>query len=147
MDDRSTAAGKIASWQSIAANERMQANVAPSTGDYLLLDHADEATLYGPWMQPIPALTSVRLAKAWSTVTSSPSDCSADRLKVHEIRRRIAERYLDLRSGTRCATREVYKSSITGAHYLVSDPTKVWIGLEYFCYETDDLWKMEDARR
>jgi protoporphyrinogen oxidase len=28
--------------------------------------------------------------------------------------------------------------------YLVSDPTKVWIGLEYFCYETDPLWKMED---
>ena len=28
--------------------------------------------------------------------------------------------------------------------YLVSDPSKVWIGLEYFCYETDDLWKMED---
>jgi protoporphyrinogen oxidase len=20
----------------------------------------------------------------------------------------------------------------------------VWIGLEYFCYDTDDLWKMED---
>jgi protoporphyrinogen oxidase len=28
--------------------------------------------------------------------------------------------------------------------YLVSDPTKVWIGLEYFCYETDPLWKMAD---
>jgi protoporphyrinogen oxidase len=28
--------------------------------------------------------------------------------------------------------------------HLVSDPTKVWIGLEYFCYDTDDLWKMED---
>ncbi|HEY0786666.1 MAG TPA: NAD(P)/FAD-dependent oxidoreductase [Acidobacteriaceae bacterium] len=28
--------------------------------------------------------------------------------------------------------------------HLVSDPDKVWIGLEYFCYETDDLWKMED---
>jgi protoporphyrinogen oxidase len=28
--------------------------------------------------------------------------------------------------------------------YLVCDPTKVWIGLEYFCYETDDLWKMPD---
>ena len=28
--------------------------------------------------------------------------------------------------------------------YLVSDPSKVWIGLEYFCYDTDDLWKMED---
>ena len=28
--------------------------------------------------------------------------------------------------------------------YLVSDPAKVWIGLEYFCYESDDLWKMDD---
>jgi protoporphyrinogen oxidase len=28
--------------------------------------------------------------------------------------------------------------------YLVSDPATVWIGLEYFCYETDDLWKMDD---
>jgi protoporphyrinogen oxidase len=28
--------------------------------------------------------------------------------------------------------------------YLVADPSKVWIGLEYFCYDTDPLWKMED---
>jgi protoporphyrinogen oxidase len=28
--------------------------------------------------------------------------------------------------------------------YLVADPAKVWIGLEYFCYDTDDLWKMPD---
>jgi protoporphyrinogen oxidase len=28
--------------------------------------------------------------------------------------------------------------------YLVADPNKVWIGLEYFCYDTDDLWKMPD---
>ena len=28
--------------------------------------------------------------------------------------------------------------------YMVSDPDKVWIGLEYFCYEGDDLWSMED---
>ena len=28
--------------------------------------------------------------------------------------------------------------------YLVADPTKVWIGLEYFCYDTDDLWQMPD---
>ena len=27
---------------------------------------------------------------------------------------------------------------------MVSDPTKVWIGLEYFCYETDPLWAMPD---
>ncbi len=29
--------------------------------------------------------------------------------------------------------------------YLVADPANVWIGLEYFCYETDDLWKLPDA--
>jgi protoporphyrinogen oxidase len=28
--------------------------------------------------------------------------------------------------------------------YMVADPSKVWIGLEYFCYESDDLWKMAD---
>ena len=28
--------------------------------------------------------------------------------------------------------------------HLVADPDKVWIGLEYFCYDTDDLWKMDD---
>jgi protoporphyrinogen oxidase len=28
--------------------------------------------------------------------------------------------------------------------YMVADPTKTWIGLEYFCYETDALWQMSD---
>jgi protoporphyrinogen oxidase len=25
--------------------------------------------------------------------------------------------------------------------YLVSDPDKVWVGVEYFCYEGDELWR------
>jgi protoporphyrinogen oxidase len=29
--------------------------------------------------------------------------------------------------------------------HLVADPENVWIGLEYFCYEVDDLWKKPDA--
>jgi len=29
--------------------------------------------------------------------------------------------------------------------YMVADPDKVWIGLEYFCYETDPLWRMPNA--
>jgi protoporphyrinogen oxidase len=29
--------------------------------------------------------------------------------------------------------------------YMVADPGKVWIGLEYFCYESDELWNMPDA--
>jgi protoporphyrinogen oxidase len=28
--------------------------------------------------------------------------------------------------------------------YMVADPTKVWIGLEYFCYDTDPIWNMSN---
>jgi len=28
--------------------------------------------------------------------------------------------------------------------YMVADPMKIWIGLEYFCDEGDDLWRLED---
>jgi protoporphyrinogen oxidase len=30
--------------------------------------------------------------------------------------------------------------------YLVADQSKVWVGLEYFCYETDELWKLSDEK-
>ena len=29
--------------------------------------------------------------------------------------------------------------------YMVADPSKVWVGLEYFCDEGDELWSMPDA--
>jgi len=29
--------------------------------------------------------------------------------------------------------------------YLVASPDTVWIGVEYFCYESDPLWKLPDA--
>jgi protoporphyrinogen oxidase len=29
--------------------------------------------------------------------------------------------------------------------YMVSDQSKAWIGLEYFCFDGDDLWRMSDA--
>lgn len=28
--------------------------------------------------------------------------------------------------------------------YMVADPTKIWLGLEYFCNEGDDLWELSD---
>jgi protoporphyrinogen oxidase len=28
--------------------------------------------------------------------------------------------------------------------HMIADPTKVWLGLEYFCYETDPLWSTPD---
>jgi protoporphyrinogen oxidase len=30
--------------------------------------------------------------------------------------------------------------------YLVADQSKVWVGLEYFCYDTDELWKLSDEK-
>ncbi len=30
------------------------------------------------------------------------------------------------------------------SNYMVADPESVWLGVEYFCYETDDLWKKGD---
>jgi protoporphyrinogen oxidase len=30
--------------------------------------------------------------------------------------------------------------------WMVADKSKTWIGLEYFCYDTDDLWKMDDEK-
>jgi protoporphyrinogen oxidase len=30
--------------------------------------------------------------------------------------------------------------------HLVADPAKIWLGLEYFCREGDDLWSMNDGR-
>lgn len=30
--------------------------------------------------------------------------------------------------------------------YLVADPSKVWVGLEYFCYDTDAIWKLTDEK-
>jgi protoporphyrinogen oxidase len=29
--------------------------------------------------------------------------------------------------------------------YMVADPSKIWIGLEYFLYDTDELWSKPDA--
>ncbi|RXH58641.1 NAD(P)/FAD-dependent oxidoreductase [Granulicella sibirica] len=28
--------------------------------------------------------------------------------------------------------------------HMIADPSKVWLGLEYFCYDTDPLWAMPD---
>ncbi len=67
----------------------------------------------------------------------------ADRLKIEE------------RDGTRLKDTWIYVQEpdvLLGrlqifnnwSPHLVADPDKVWIGLEYFCDETDDLWKLPD---
>ena len=29
--------------------------------------------------------------------------------------------------------------------YMVADPGRAWVGLEYFCNETDELWRLSDG--
>jgi protoporphyrinogen oxidase len=29
--------------------------------------------------------------------------------------------------------------------YMVADPSKIWLGLEYFCDDTDEIWKWDDS--
>ena len=57
--------------------------------------------------------------------------------------RRSAQGQLDLHSGARrtCGRLQIFNN---WSPYMVADPTTTWIGLEYFCYETDALWKMSD---
>ena len=30
--------------------------------------------------------------------------------------------------------------------YLVKDPSKTWIGMEYFCFEGDEIWEMTEEQ-
>jgi protoporphyrinogen oxidase len=30
--------------------------------------------------------------------------------------------------------------------FMTSDPAKIWLGLEYFCNESDEIWKLSDER-
>jgi protoporphyrinogen oxidase len=30
--------------------------------------------------------------------------------------------------------------------FMVADPTTVWLGLEYFCNESDEIWNLSDER-
>jgi protoporphyrinogen oxidase len=32
------------------------------------------------------------------------------------------------------------------SEFMVADPGTVWLGLEYFCNDTDELWKMPDEK-
>ena len=61
----------------------------------------------------------------------------------HREGRLAPQRQLDLYSGTR---RGVGRLQIFNnwSPWLVSNLDKVWIGLEYFCNETDHLWKLSD---
>ncbi len=56
-----------------------------------------------------------------------------------------AERHLDLHTGERRESRPPAAVQQLGP-YLVKDPNTAWVGMEFFCNETDDFWKMPDEK-
>ena len=62
-------------------------------------------------------------------VTREPDGAAAD------------QRQLDLHPGAGRAGRRLQIFN-NWSPYMVADPAKVWLGLEYFCYEGDALWSM-----
>jgi hypothetical protein len=90
---------------------------------------------------PIPA-NVLEVSDGLNTATSSPS-ASSPTLKVKEPDGGLLkDTWIYIQEPDVLLGRlQIFNN---WSPYLVSDPTKVWIGLEYFCYDTDDLWKMAD---
>ena len=63
----------------------------------------------------------------------------------HLYPRRTGTRQLDLHTGKRCEDQDGYRFIITGRPIWLLITSKIWIGLEYFCNEGDELWQMTDA--
>jgi protoporphyrinogen oxidase len=69
----------------------------------------------------------------------------ADKLKVQDEGRRkklISDNWIYIQEPEVLAGRlQIFNN---WSPHMVADPDKVWIGVEYFCYENDDLWRKPD---
>jgi protoporphyrinogen oxidase len=65
------------------------------------------------------------------------------KLKVHDMSSRlIRDNWIYIQEPDVLAGRlQIFNN---WSPYLVSDPDKVWVGVEYFCYEGDELWCKPD---
>jgi protoporphyrinogen oxidase len=68
------------------------------------------------------------------------------KLKVHEDtpqgRKLIADNWIYIQESDVMVGRMQIWNNWGGS--MVADPSTVWLGLEYFCYKTDDIWKLSD---
>jgi len=68
-----------------------------------------------------------------------------DRLKIEDSRGtgRVADTWIYIQEpGVQIGRLQIFNN---WSPYMVADPERsVWLGLEYFCYETDELWRMSD---
>lgn len=65
-----------------------------------------------------------------------------NKLKVTEKSKRITDNWIYIQESDVLVGRlQIFNN---WSPYMVSDPEKVWIGLEYFCTEGDELWNMSE---
>jgi protoporphyrinogen oxidase len=69
-------------------------------------------------------------------------------LRIHddtpEGRKLIADNWIYIQEpDVRLARLQIFNN---WSPYMVADPSNVWLGLEYFCNSSDDIWKWSDER-
>ncbi len=62
---------------------------------------------------------------------------------VHGVRRPISDNWIYVQEPeVKLGRLQIFNN---WSPYMVADPATTWLGLEYFCYEHDDLWTLSDA--
>ena len=91
----------------------------------------------------VPAARSGRSARGSSTATSSRSGCWWTGSRFDEADGSlIRDNWIYIQEpDVQVGRLQIFNN---WSPYLVADPSKVWIGLEYFCYERDSLWRRPD---
>ena len=65
-----------------------------------------------------------------------------NRFKILENGRSLADNWVYIQEpDVRMGRLQIFNN---WSPYMVCDPSKIWIGLEYFCYETEDLWNLSE---
>ena len=88
-----------------------------------------------------------RSPPGWSTATSSPSGLLYRRLMRNPAGsgplNLVPDNWIYIQEpGVKVGRLQIFNN---WSPYMVRDPDTVWIGLEYFCHEGDELWTMPDA--
>ena len=93
-----------------------------------------------------PPANVLEVSDGFSTVISSPSVFLVRDLKIHDEtpqgKKLISDNWIYIQEpDVRLGRLQVFNN---WSPYMVRDPSTVWLGLEYFCNESDNLWKMSD---
>jgi protoporphyrinogen oxidase len=66
------------------------------------------------------------------------------RESIDPVTHRVADNWIYIQEpGVRVGRLQIFNN---WSPHMVRDPDTVWVGLEYFCLEDDDLWRMSDSQ-